>query len=213
MPDLCFQTASQLREQLLSKRLSARELLTVYKQRIARYNPTINALVTLDFEQAYQMALQADDHLARTGEALGPLHGLPLAVKDIFHVEGMRTTYGNLLYSDHVSAYDDLLVQREKAAGAIIIGKSNTPDCASGGITTNEVFGLTRNPWNYNKTTSGSGGGGAAAMAAGLVCIADGSDVGGSARTPAAWANCVGFRPSSGRIPDRPGSMADGTTT
>lgn len=210
MTDLCFQPAYRLREKLLSKRLSARELLAAFEQQIERHNPIINALVTLDFEQAYQMAQRADDHLARTGQALGSLHGLPLAVKDIFHVAGMRTTYGNLLYRDQVSTHDDLLVQREKTAGAVIIGKSNTPDCASGGITSNEIFGLTRNPWNHKKTTSGSGGGGAAAIAAGLVCIADGSDVGGSARTPASWANCVGFRPSSGRIPDRPGSIADG---
>lgn len=210
MTDLCFQPAYQLRKQLLSKDLSARELLAAYEQRIEYHNSTINALVTLDFEQAYRAAQRADDYLARTGEGLGSLHGLPYAVKDIFHVAGMRTTYGNLLYCDHVSTYDDLLVKREKAAGAVILGKSNTPDCASGGVTTNEVFGLTRNPWNHQKTTSGSGGGGAAAIAAGLVSIADGSDVGGSVRTPAGWANCVGFRPSSGRIPDRPGSIADG---
>jgi amidase len=208
--DLCFLPAYQLRQQILSKSLSARELLSAFEQRIERHNPVINALVTLDFEQAYRIAQQADDHLARSGESLGPLHGLPLAVKDIFQVAGMRTTFGNLHYQDHISAQDDLLVQREKAAGAVIIGKSNTPDCACGGVTTNEIFGLTRNPWNHQKTTSGSGGGGAAAIASGLVCMADGSDVGGSIRTPAAWANCVGFRPSSGRIPDYPGSIADG---
>lgn len=210
MSDLCFLPAHQLRQLLLSKRLSARELLAAYEQRIERFNPTINALVTLDFEQAYRMAQQADDHLARTGEALGSLHGLPLAVKDIFHIAGMRTTFGNLNYKNQVSSHDDLLVQREKAAGAVIVGKSNTPDCAVGGVTTNDVFGLTLNPWNHKKTTSGSGGGGGAAIAAGLVCLADGSDVGGSVRTPAGWANCVGFRPSSGRIPDKPGSIADG---
>ena len=211
MTDLCFMPAYQLRQQLLSKRLSARELLAAFEQRIERHNPVINALVTLDFEQAYRMAQFADDHLARTGEALGSLHGLPLAVKDVFQVAGMRTTYGNLHYQNHISSQDDLLVKREKAAGAVIVGKSNTPDCACGGITTNEIFGLTRNPWNHLKTTSGSGGGGAAAMASGLVCMADGSDVGGSVRTPAAWANCVGFRPSSGRIPDYLGSIADGS--
>ena len=210
MSDLCYQPAHELRRQLLNKSLSARELLAAFETRIERYNPLTNALVTLDFEQAYRMAQQADDYLSRTGEALGALHGLPLAVKDVFHVAGMRTTFGNPLLRDHISVADDVVVAREKAAGAVIIGKSNTPDCASGGITTNEVFGLTRNPWNQQKTTSGSGGGGAAAMAAGLVSMADGSDVGGSARSPGAWANCVGFRPSSGRIPDRPGSIADG---
>lgn len=211
MSDLCFQPAYQLRQQLLNKTLSARELLSAYQQRSAQHNPAINALVTLDFEQAEQMAQQADNHLSKTGNPLGPLHGLPLAVKDIFHVNGMRTTFGNRHFRDQLSTCDDLLVQREKAAGAVIIGKSNTPDCAAGGITTNEIFGLTRNPWNHHKTTSGSGGGGAAAIAAGLVSIADGSDVGGSARTPAGWNNCVGFRPSHGRTPERPDHIADGS--
>lgn len=211
MSDLCFQPAYQLRQQLLNKTLSARELLAAYQQRSAQHNPTINALVTLDYAQAEHMAQRADDHIAKTGNPIGPLHGLPLAVKDVFHVNGMRTTFGNPHFRDQISNYDDLLVQREKAAGAVIIGKSNTPDCAAGGITTNEIFGLTRNPWNHKKTTSGSGGGGAAAIAAGLVSIADGSDVGGSTRTPAGWNNCVGFRPSSGRIPQRPGHIADGS--
>ncbi|MGB1011454.1 MAG: amidase [Thiolinea sp.] len=211
MSDLCFQPAFQLRELLLNKQLSARELLAAFQQQIERCNPTINALVTLDFEQAGHMAQRADDHLAKTGEALGPLHGLPLAVKDVFHVAGMRTTFANQHFCDYISVDDDLLIQREKAAGAVIVGKSNTPDCAAGGVTTNELFGLTHNPWNFRKTTSGSGGGGAAAIACGLVSFADGSDVGGSARSPAGWTNCVGFRPSSGRLPGTPGSIADGS--
>lgn len=213
MSELCYQPATQLRQQLLNKSLSAHELLAEFERQINRYNPAVNALVTLGLEQAYQAAQRADDYLAKVGEPIGVLHGLPLAVKDIFHVKGMRTTFGNPHFKDLISDANDLLVQREKAAGAVIVGKSNTPDCASGGVTTNDIFGLTRNPWNPQKTTSGSGGGGAAALVAGLVSLADGSDVGGSVRTPGGWCNCVGFRPSSGRIPDAPGKGADGSTS
>ncbi|MEZ5448005.1 MAG: amidase [Thiolinea sp.] len=206
---LCLLPAVELSQYLLEKRLSACELLALFEQRIAALNPVLNALVTLDWEQAWRQARQADTHLATTGEALGLLHGLPLAVKDVFHVRGMRTTFGNLLFRDVYSDHDDLLVEREKAAGAVLVGKSNTPDCASGGVTRNEVFGLTLNPWNPLLTTSGSGGGGAAALAAGLTSLADGSDVGGSVRTPAGWTNIAGFRPSAGRIPGFAASMAD----
>lgn len=210
MTDICLMPAHVLRQKLITKAISATELLAAFEGRIQQHNPSINALVTVDFERAYLVANALDKHLAKHGQAMGPLHGLPLAVKDVFHVKGMRTTYGSPYYRDHISRDDDVVVARELAAGAVIVGKSNTPDCAAGGITTNPVFGLTRNPFNLAKTTSGSGGGGAASIAAGLVSLADGSDVGGSTRTPAAWCNCVGFRPSSGRIPGRAGSIADG---
>ncbi len=211
MTDLCFLPATELQQLLLQRQLSATELLNKFQKQIELNNPVINALVTLDFDRAYDQARVADEHLAKTGQPLGPLHGLPLAVKDLLHVKGMRTTFGNLEYANYISDHDSLVVERERQAGAVIVGKSNTPDFGAGGVTTNEVFGLTRNPWNHRKTTSGSGGGGAAAIAAGLVPLADGSDIGGSVRTPAAWCNCVGFRPSSGRIPDAPDSGADGS--
>ena len=211
MTDLCFLPAIELRQLLLQRELSATELLAAFEKQIENNNPVINALVTLDFDSAYVQAELSDQYLAQHGEPIGPLHGLPLAVKDLLHVDGMRTTFGNVDFANHISDHDSLIVAREKQAGAVIIGKSNTPDFGAGGVTTNEVFGLTRNPWNHRKTTSGSGGGGAAAIAAGLIPLADGSDIGGSVRTPAGWCNCVGFRPSSGRIPDAPDSGADGS--
>jgi len=213
MSDLCFTPAYQLRSKLLAREISATELLDVFIAQTERYNPAINALVTLNLESARQQAKVADRQLASSSKPLGLLHGLPIAVKDVFATQDLRTTLGNPLFSNHIPAEDDILVAREKAAGAIILGKSNTPDCASGGITTNTLFGLTRNPWNLEKTTSGSGGGGVSSLMSGMVALADGSDIGGSVRSPAAWTNCVGFRPSSGRIPGPPGSLADGNTS
>lgn len=213
MPDLCFMPAHQLQSKLLAKDISARELLETFIAQTQKHNPSINALVTLNLESARQQAIEADQQLAQHGKAVGPLHGLPIAVKDVFATRGLRTTLGNEHFAKHIPTQDDLVVAREKAAGAIILGKSNTPDCASGGITNNTIFGLTRNPWNLEKTTSGSGGGGVASLMSGMVCMADGSDIGGSLRSPAAWNNCVGFRPSSGRIPGPPGSLADGNTS
>jgi amidase len=210
MSDLCFTPAHQLRSKLLAKEISASELLEVFIEQTQRHNPAINAMVTLNLEGARQQATEADRLLASKAKPPGLLHGLPIAVKDVFATQGLRTTLGNPLFSDHIPKEDDILVAREKAAGAIILGKSNTPDCASGGITTNTIFGLTKNPWNLNKTTSGSGGGGVASLMSGMVALADGSDIGGSVRSPAAWTNCVGFRPSSGRLPGPPGSLADG---
>lgn len=213
MPDLCFMPAHQLQNKLLAKDISACELLECFITQIQKHNPTVNALVTLNLESARTQAITADHQLAQHGKIVGPLHGLPIAVKDVFATRGLRTTLGNEHFANHIPTQDDLVVAREKVAGAIILGKSNTPDCASGGITSNTIFGLTRNPWNLEKTTSGSGGGGVASLMSGMVCMTDGSDIGGSLRSPAARSNCVGFRPSSGRIPGLPGSLADGNTS
>tara|TARA_B110000240_G_scaffold197726_1_gene254090 strand:- start:443 stop:1879 length:1437 start_codon:yes stop_codon:yes gene_type:complete len=213
MSELCFTPAHQLRSKLLTREISARELLEAFIEQTQRYNPTINALVTVNLESARQQAEVADRQYTTGAKPLGLLHGLPIAVKDVFATQGIRTTLGNPHFANHTPTEDDVLVAREKAAGAIILGKSNTPDCASGGVTSNTIFGLTLNPWNLDKTTSGSGGGGVASLMSGMVALADGSDIGGSVRSPAAWSNCVGFRPSSGRIPGPPGSLADGNTS
>ena len=209
MSELCFQAAHELRRMLLNREISASELLEAFIAQTGKTNPTLNALVTLDFYGARARAKEADAQLA-AGEAIGGLHGLPIAVKDVFATRGLRTTLGNPLFTDNIPTHDDILVERERAAGAVILGKSNTPDCASGGRTYNEIFGLTRNPWDLGKTTCGSGGGGVSALAGGMVAIADGSDIGGSVRSPAAWTNCVGFRPTAGRLPGSPTSLADG---
>ncbi|NKB76443.1 MAG: hypothetical protein GKR96_05195 [Gammaproteobacteria bacterium] len=213
MNDLCFSPSHQLLEMQLHKKISSEELLQVFRRQIERYNPILNAVIATDFNAALLCAKQADDYLQKNGKLMGSLHGLPTAVKDIFATNGLKTTHGDPTQRNHVPTHDDIVVARERTAGAVIMGKTNTPYYASGGITCNDVYGLTRNPWNTKKTTSGSGGGGVSALASGMVAYADGSDVAGSLRSPAAWTNNVGFRPSSGRLPGYSGTIADGGTS
>ena len=144
----------------------------------------------------------AADRRAANGEPLGPLHGLPIAIKDLEDTAGIRTTYGSVAFAQHVPTADSLVVARLKAAGAIVIGKTNTPEFGVGSHTFNEVFGATRNPWAPDRSAGGSSGGAGAALAAGLIPIADGSDHGGSIRNPASFNNVVGLRPTPGLVPD-----------
>jgi amidase len=160
----------------------------------------MNAIVTLLPEQAIQQAAAADETLVR-GEKVGPLQGLPIALKDLLPTRGIRTTFGSLVFKDFVPDEDALIVERLKKAGAIAIGKTNTPEFGAGSQTYNEVFGETLNPYNTSKTCGGSSGGATVALACGMVPIADGSDFGGSLRNPANFCNVVGFRPSPGRVP------------
>ena len=183
--------------------VSARELLELHLARIDEVNPSVNAVVSLDAERALQAASAADRHRAGGGE-LGPLHGLPFAVKDTHALAGWRTTYGSPLLADNVAEHDELLVARIRAAGAIMIGKTNVPEFAAGSHTFNAVFGVTRNPYDLSRSAGGSSGGAAAALAAGMVPLADGSDMGGSLRNPASFCNVVGLRPSLGRVPEWP---------
>jgi amidase len=168
---------------------------------IERVNPKVNAIVTLVPELAAAAAAKADEMQAR-GETLGPLHGLPVAHKDLLDTRGIRTTFGSPLYKDNVPTEDDIVVERMRRAGAITIGKTNTPEFGSGSQTFNTVFGATHNPYDLTKTCGGSSGGAAVALACGLVPVASGSDTGGSLRNPAAFCNVVGFRPSPGRVPN-----------
>ncbi|WP_420548401.1 amidase [Curvivirga sp.] len=209
MSELCFRSAVELRQMIQSGELGVSELLEAFISQIEKVNPIYNGLVTLNFEEARHKAKQLDNQSDKSGL----LFGLPLAVKDVFETKGLRSTKGSPFFKDYIPSKDDLLVRREREAGALIVGKSNTPDCASGGITINEIFGLSKNPWNIDKTCSGSGGGGVVALASGCVALADGSDIGGSVRSPASWTNLVGFRPSSGWIPGPVGSLADGDTS
>lgn len=209
MTILAFKSATELRNMLATRQISALEIIEECAAQIDQHNAVLNALVTLDLDHAREGAKKSDTAV----EPEGLLNGIPIAVKDVYNTKGLRSTFGNCLYKDHIPNFDDIVVERERAAGAIIVGKSNTPDCASGGRTQNRIFGLTRNPWDHGKTTGGSGGGGAVAVAAGMVPLADGSDVGGSARSSGGWTNVVGFRPTSGRIPGLIGSVADGSTS
>jgi amidase len=195
-----------------AKKLSAREALAAHLTQIQRVNPKVNAIVTLVPEMAAAAAASADEMQARK-EPLGALHGLPVAHKDLLETRGIRTTFGSPLYKDNIPAEDDIVVDRMRRAGAITIGKTNTPEFGSGSQTFNAVFGATRNPYDLTRTCGGSSGGAAVALACGLVPVASGSDTGGSLRNPAAFCNVVGFRPSIGRVPDPKAAFAWWTLT
>ena len=186
------------------KKLSAREALAAHLKQIERVNPKVNAIVTLVAEMAAESAARADEmqvHPKKLGK-LGPLHGLPVAHKDLFETRGIRTTFGSPLYKDYIPAEDDLVVERMRRAGAITIGKTNTPEFGAGSQTFNTVFGATRNPYDLTRTCGGSSGGAAVALVCGFAPVASGSDTGGSLRNPAAFCNIAGFRPSIGRVPN-----------
>jgi amidase len=194
--------ASTLRRRMLSGELRAADVVEACLERVTQLNPRVNAVVTLN-ENALAEANALDDRRAR-GETPGLLFGLPVGIKDVTPVRGMRTTYGSPLYRDHEPAEDALVVQRIRAAGGVIIGKTNTPEFAAGGNTNNSVFGPTRNPWNPDRSAGGSTGGGAAALATGMIALAEGTDLGGSLRIPASFCGVVGLRPSPGLVPTWP---------
>ncbi|MBO9520471.1 MAG: amidase [Nocardioidaceae bacterium] len=196
-------TARDQADAVRRKEISARELMDLHLDRIAERNPRLNAIVSLDPERARAGAAAADEALAR-GAQVGPLHGLPFAFKDTHAVKGWRTTYGSTLFADHVPDHDELLVERVRNAGAVTIGKTNVPEFAAGSHTFNKVFGTTLNPVDPTRSAGGSSGGAACALAAGMVPLADGSDMGGSLRNPASFCGVVGMRPSLGRVPEWP---------
>jgi len=198
--ELCFLTAVELAQRIRTRDPSCVEVMEAHLRQIERVNPQVNAIVTLVPEQALAQARAADAALRRS-DAVGPLHGLPVAHKDLVQTKGMRTTFGSPIYADFVPDVDDLIVTRIRNAGAILIGKTNTPEFGAGSQTFNPVFGATRNPYDLSKTCGGSSGGAAVALACGMLPIADGSDTGGSLRNPASFCNVVGFRPSPGRVP------------
>ena len=186
------------------REVSASELMQAHLSRTAAVNPQLNAIVTLVADTALSDAQRADDALSR-GDQVGPLHGLPVAHKDLVLTRGIRTTFGSPIFRSFVPDQNALLVDRLHAAGAITVGKTNTPEFGAGSQTFNAVFGPTRNPWDLEKTCGGSSGGAAVALSAGMVALADGSDMGGSLRNPASFCNVVGLRPSPGRVPIWPG--------
>lgn len=196
-------TAREQAAALRVRQISARELLDLHLDRIDARNPELNALVSLDPERARAGAAAADERLA-SGAELGALHGLPFAFKDTHAVAGWRTTYGSPLYAEHVPDADELVVERIRRAGAVPIGKTNVPEFAAGSHTFNRVFGTTLNPHDPTRSAGGSSGGAACALAAGMVPLADGSDMGGSLRNPASFCGVVGLRPSWGRVPGWP---------
>jgi amidase len=205
--ELVYLSAVELASRIRSKQVSAREVMAAHLARIEATNPKVNAIVTLVAERAMADAARADELLARGGP-VGVLHGLPVAHKDLVDTAGIRTTRGSPFHRDDVPTRDALIVRRIRAAGAVTLGKTNTPEFGAGSQTFNTIFGATRNPFDLGKTCGGSSGGAAVALACGMVPIADGSDTGGSLRNPAAFCNIVGFRPSPGRVPSESGSWS-----
>ena len=207
--ELCFATASDVASWIREGHLSSRDVMQAHLQQIERVNPTVNAIVTLlHAEELMERASQADDVLASVGaDDVGPLHGLPVGIKDLQPTAGIRTTYGSPIFADNIPNEDSLTVQRYKDAGAIVIGKTNTPEFGAGSQTFNEVFGTTFNAYDLSRTCGGSSGGAAVALACGMMPIAQGSDFGGSLRNPAAWSNVVGMRNSIGTVPVHPAPL------
>ena len=198
--DICLLPALQIARLVREREVSAVEVMDAHLARIAAVNPGVNAIVTLVADAARAAARVADRRLA-AGEPCGPLHGLPVAHKDLVPTRGIRTTFGSRVFESFVPDDDALIVQRLRAAGAITVGKTNTPEFGAGSQTFNAVFGATRNPYALDLTCGGSSGGSAVALATGMVPLADGSDMGGSLRNPASFCNVVGLRPSPGRVP------------
>lgn len=197
--EIIRRSATEIRNLIAKKDLSPVEVIEASLQQIEKYNKKINAVVTLN-ERALDDAKKLQ---SQKGEP-GLLFGLPVGIKDVTPTAGLRTTFGSLLFNHHTPDKDALIVQRLKVAGAIIIGKTNTPEFAAGGHTWNDVFGVTRNPWNPDLSPGGSTGGGAAALATGMIALSDGTDLGGSLRIPASFCGIVGLRPSPGLVPGYP---------
>ena len=200
--DLAFLPATDLVELLQAKKVSSHELLDGYLDRVERFNSALNAIVTLDADRARERAAVADEATAR-GESWGPMHGLPITVKDVFETTGLRTTCGNPEWTDYVPERDAVLVSRLRNAGAVIFGKTNTPTLAADGQTFNPIFGTTNNPWNLACTPGGSSGGCGAAVASGMTSISFGSDIAGSIRIPSSFSGLYGHKPTYGLIPLR----------
>jgi amidase len=205
--DLTFTSAVELSRLYRARKVSPLEVVQALIERVDAVNPKVNAIVTLAREAALWDARRATAALKR-GAALPPLFGVPVGIKDVTPTRGLRTTYGSKLFADHVPDDDALVVRRLRDAGAIVLGKTNTPEFAFGPNTTNAVFGATRNPWNLALTAGGSSGGSAAALAAGMCPLAEGTDLGGSLRGPASYCGVVGFRTSPGLIPRHPSVLA-----
>ena len=201
--ELVFRTARDLATAIRVRELTAGEVMQAHLDQIARLNPAVNAIVSLDGDRAMSAAADADRRLA-AGQPTGVLHGLPMAHKDTHLTGGVRTTFGSPVHAEFVPARDELIIERLHAAGVVTTGKTNVPEFAAGSHTFNPVFGATGNAYDPALSAGGSSGGAAVALALGFQPLADGSDMGGSLRNPAAWNNVVGLRPSPGRVPSYP---------
>ena len=216
MTELAFQSALQLAEQIRNRSISASEMLDYFLDRVERFNPDLNAIVVNDFDRAIETARQADRDLA-AGKSWGLLHGLPMTLKESYDMAGLITTRGNPLWKDNLCDTDALSVQRLKALGVNIFGKTNVPFNLADMQSYNEIYGTTNNPWDHSRAPGGSSGGSAAALAAGLTGLESGSDIGGSIRNPAHFCGVFGHKPTWGLLPPRghaaPGVLAQSDLT
>src|SRR3954454_19519979 len=200
MSELCFTPATELAPAIAARELSPVELVDAVLERIEELQPRLNAFCLLRADEARLEAREAE----RAKEPLGPLHGIPISIKDLTSTKGIRTTFGSKAYADNVPEVDATFVTRLREAGAILLGKTNTPEFGNKGVTDSPLHGTTANPWSLDRTAGGSSGGAAAAVAAGLGPLAEGSDGAGSIRIPASLCGVVGFKPSFGRVPMHP---------
>jgi len=200
--DICFSSACALADMIKRQEISASEVTELFIERIEKTNPIINAYCTTTFDIAREQAQQADEAI-KNGE-IGLLTGVPTSIKDVVQTKGIRTTFGSKLYENYIPDMDEIVVQRLKDAGCVILGKTNTPEFGHKGVTENLIFGPTRNPWDLNRTTGGSSGGAGAAIVSGLCALALGSDGGGSIRIPSSLCGCFGLKPNYGRVPHYP---------
>jgi len=204
VPEICQLPARELAHRIRTRDLSSREVVAAYLDHIAALNPRFNAIVSMRPREDVLAEADAADAAVARGDAVGPLHGLPQAIKDLAHTSGLRSTSGSPLFADHVPEADAIVSARMRAAGAILIGKTNVPEFGLGSHTFNPLFGATGNAWDPTRSAGGSSGGGAVALALRMLPVADGSDMGGSLRNPAAYNNVLGLRPSQGRVPHWP---------
>ena len=206
-----FATATELARKIREKEISARELTDLYIERIERRDGELNAVVVRDFEAARQAADAADQAVAE-GQALGPLHGVPVTIKEAYDITGLPTTWGLPIFKDNLASQDAETVKRLKQAGAIFLGKTNVPQDLADFQSYNEIYGTTRNPWNVERTPGGSSGGSSAALAAGFSALESGSDIGGSIRNPAHFCGVYGHKPTWNIVPQQghalPGMLA-----
>jgi aspartyl-tRNA(Asn)/glutamyl-tRNA(Gln) amidotransferase subunit A len=212
MQDLLSYSAGELAAFVRSKEISPAELMEETLKRVESINPRLNAFVALRAEQALEESRRMTSQIA-AGRDPGPLAGIPIGVKDLEDVNGMVTSFGSIPFRGNIARSDSVQVARLRRAGAIVLGKTNTPEFGFTGFTKNRLYGVTRNPWDPEKTPGGSSGGSAAAVAAGMVPLATGSDGGGSIRIPACYSGCFGIKPSYGRIPMGPGNLLHMTGT
>ncbi len=206
--DLCYLSAMELVAAYRTKELSPVDVTTAVLDRIERLNPELNAFCTVMADEALDAARRAETAMMQ-GDATGPLHGVPVSIKDNLYVKGWRTTFGSKLLENNVTTEDAPMTERLRRAGAILLGRTNSPEFGWKGVTDNRVFGTTRNPWNLDLTPGGSSGGASAAVASGLGPIGLGTDGGGSVRIPASFCGLYGHKPSFGRIPNYPATTVD----